>query len=605
MKKKLLSTCAIFSLAMSLNYADAKMSIQSNKLYNSAIVQEQEGNYQRALDYIQKALQYSPDDAVLNIKLAGLQANLGNYEDAITAYNKAIMLRNDDGFLYISLANLYAQQYDYQNALKAYEKAQILMPEYKYNHINIANLKSLLKDPQGAIESYNNFLKEYPNNLEALCAIASVYLEEQDYEKAVENFALALRTNPKDFRDYSNYGLALLRKEDFPKAEIAFKSAVGINPSDSMSYANLGVTQMKQGNIDDALSSLKKALEIDNELHVARYDYAKLLTLKNQKAKAVEQYELFIEHYPEMMSAYVELAKIYENTDNLEDAIGVLNKALEVKADDSEIKFNIARLYQNNAEFDSALKYYNEILSSNKSNPLALYNVAVIKTQMGKYQEAAMIYSALLKTEEETLAQNDISLIDIQKDSYENQIKMAQNHLEKGETKKAKSIFNKLLETTTDDYRLYLGLADCSFAQGMNMFAKNYYEQALNLDNTNVEALTRYAQALYELKDYDLSLAILDKIIELNPQDDKSYYNKALINYEQKSYDIAREELINALNAKPTVADYHYLLGMILEAQGNSKDAIVAYEMFLQFSTDETLKEKIKSKTKAMYDGVK
>lgn len=605
MKKKILPIIAITTLAINFSYAEAKMSVQSNKLYNSAIVQEQEGNYQKALDYIQKALQYSPDDAVLNIKLAGLQANLGNYQEAISAYNKAINLRSDDGFLYISLANLYAQQYDYKNALLAYEKAQSIMPEYKYNHINIANLKSLLKDPQGAIESYNNFLKEYPNNLEALSAIASVYMEEKNYESAVENFALALRTNPKEFRDYSNYGLALLRKEDFPKAEIAFKSAVGINPSDSMSYANLGVAQMKQGDIDNALSSLKKALEIDNELHVARFDYAHLLNLKNQKAKAVEQYEIFIEHYPEMMSAYIKLAEIYEDTDNLNEAIEVLNKALEIKPDNNEIKFNIARLYQNNAEFESALKYYNEILTTNKLNPLALYNVAVIKTQMGKYQEAASLYNSLLKIDEITLAQNEINIADIEKDSYENNIKMAQNYLETGETRKAKTLFNKLLSSNQDDYRLYLGLADCSFAQGMNMFAKNYYEQALNLDSSNIEALTRYAQALYELKDYELSLAVLDKITEINSKDDKSYYNKALINFEQKEYDKAREELINALNAKPTVADYHYLLGMILEAQGNSKDAVVAYEMFLQFSTDETLKEKIKSKTKAMYDGVK
>ena len=113
MKKEfLLSLSAICALAVLTNSVEAKMSTQSNKLYNSAIVHEQEGNYLKALEYVQKSLQYSPDDAVLNIKLAGLYANLGKYQEAIEAYNKAILLRNDDGFLHIGLANLYLQQYD-------------------------------------------------------------------------------------------------------------------------------------------------------------------------------------------------------------------------------------------------------------------------------------------------------------------------------------------------------------------------------------------------------------------------------------------------------------------------------------------------------------
>ena len=135
MKKRILSTVFILCwMSAFLSNAEAKMSAESNKLYNSAIVQEQEGNTEQALTYIQKALQYSPDDAVLNIKLAGLYSALGKYQEAISAYNKAVSLRPEDGFLYISLGNLYMQIYDYQNALLSYEKAQSLMNDYKYNY---------------------------------------------------------------------------------------------------------------------------------------------------------------------------------------------------------------------------------------------------------------------------------------------------------------------------------------------------------------------------------------------------------------------------------------------------------------------------------------
>ncbi|MBQ7287586.1 MAG: tetratricopeptide repeat protein, partial [Candidatus Gastranaerophilales bacterium] len=150
----------------------------------------------------------------------------------------------------------------------------------------------------------------------------------------------------------------------------------------------------------------------------------------------------------------------------------------------------------------------------------------------------------------------------------------------------------------------YLGLADSCFALNMNTYAKNYYEQTLNIDSENIEVLTKYAQVLYELKEYDLSLAILDKLTDVNPNDDKSFYNKALIKYNNKDYQNAYTDLISAIQVKDNNADYYYLAGMICEAQDKTQEAVAFYEKFLAFSTDETLNAKIKSKTKVMYNGL-
>ena len=106
-------------MLMFASYSDAKLNSQANKLYNNAILSEQKGDYNEALNCIQKAIVYAPNDAILNIKLAGIYTNLGKYNEAIDAYLKAIKLRPDDGFLYISLGNLYMQTYDYNNALNA------------------------------------------------------------------------------------------------------------------------------------------------------------------------------------------------------------------------------------------------------------------------------------------------------------------------------------------------------------------------------------------------------------------------------------------------------------------------------------------------------
>ncbi len=602
MKRSLLLSLSLALTLSSFQCSFAKMSVQSNRLYTSALAHEQEGNYKEALNYVKKALQYSPDDAVLNIKLAGLYQSLGNIDDAIGAYNRAITLRPADGFLYISLANVLMQKYDYNNALLSYEKAQTLLPEYKYNYINIANVKYLLSDYSGAIDAYNKFLEAYPDNLEGQSAIANIYLEKKEYDKAIENFALALRTNPKEFRDYSNYGLALLRSNDLEKAEIAFKSAVGVNKNDSMSWANLGIVQMKKDNLADAEYSFRHALELDNDLDAIRCDYASLLAMRKQNDKAIEQYKLFISKYPESMNGYFGLADIYSKQGDFARASKVLEMAKQVKPDDMRLKFELAKSHQNAAQFENALKDYNDILLIDKTNAVALYNKAVVLTELGKYQDAANIYNQLLKYDVETLKLNNIYTADIQNDMIDNQVKYAKSLYDAGDYKKAKAIYTKLLETKKDDYRIYSGLGDCCLSLGMNMYAKNYFEEAIQLDNTDSNALVHYAQSLYQLKDYDTAVAVLEKAHEISPDDAEILYNIALIQYQTVKYDDALKTIDNSILIKNNSADSYHLKALILEALKNYKDAIFAYEKYVELCKDEEQKARVEDKIKSLYD---
>ena len=371
-----------------------------------------------------------------------------------------------------------------------------------------------------------------------------------------------------------------------------------------MSYANLGVVQMKQDKLQDAENSFKKALELDKDLNSVRFDYAVLLDKSNKTALAIEQYKMFIEHYPDNVNAYINLANLYSKNSDYVSAIDTLEKARKLKPDNTFIQFELARMYQNNAEFNDALKYYNDVLATDKLNYIALYNKAVVLSQLGQYQLADTIYNQLLKLDENELSKNNVTLNDVNNDRIDNLIKMADNYYQLAEYKKANSLYQKLLTEMPDDYRALIGLADSSLALGMNTFAKDYYEKAILIDNTNAQALSHYAQALYELKDFETADAVLDKAIECDSDDDKLYYNKALIEYELKKLDLALVNIKKASILKPLEADYFYLEGLILEADNNPKDSIFAYEKYIELSQDENLKSQVQAKVKTLYDSL-
>ena len=97
---------------------------------------------------------------------------------------------------------------------------------------------------------------------------------------------------------------------------------------------------------------------------------------------------------------------------------------------------------------------------------------------------------------------------------------------------------------------------------------------------------------------------MLDKAIEISPKDDKLYYNKAVIYYELKEYGKAVPFINKAIVINSNEADYHYLQGLNYEASDNKKEAIFAYEKFLELSDNKKLKETIQKKVKTLYDSL-
>ena len=210
----------------------------------------------------------------------------------------------------------------------------------------------------------------------------------------------------------------------------------------------------------------------------------------------------------------------------------------------------------------------------------------------------------MLKFDDETLAKNEIQKSDIETDILDNQIAQAQDYLRTGDYKKARAMFLKLSEQNQEDARIYLGLANSSFYLGMNTYAKDYFEKAIQLDNTNYDVLLKYSQVLYELKEFDIALDVIDRAIDTTKNDDKLYYNKSLINFNIEKYELALNDIKKAISINPEVADYFYLQGMILEKSQKLKDAIYSYEQFLEMAQDEETKAYIQLKIKLLYDDV-
>ena len=106
MERRLIVALSLM-LAVQPLVSHAKMSDDAYKLFQNANQLEKQNKYLEAVDQLKSALELSPDEAILYIKLGGMYSEIGDWNNALIAYKKAIKLKPNDAVVYISIGNIY------------------------------------------------------------------------------------------------------------------------------------------------------------------------------------------------------------------------------------------------------------------------------------------------------------------------------------------------------------------------------------------------------------------------------------------------------------------------------------------------------------------
>ena len=170
---------AICQLLIKTGSKSAKVAVLFN---NMAVVYQAQGDYEKALEYYEKAQAIKekvlgkdhPSTAGTYNNMAGVYEDKGDYEKALEYYEKAQAIREkvlgkehpSTATTYNNMAVVYQAQGDYEKALEYYEKAKAIRE------------KVLGKEHPDTASTYNN--------------MAVVYEDKGDYEKALEYYEKAL-----------------------------------------------------------------------------------------------------------------------------------------------------------------------------------------------------------------------------------------------------------------------------------------------------------------------------------------------------------------------------------------------------------------------------
>ena len=253
---------------------------------------EEDGDGVKAAQVYRKALQLSPSDSDLLLKLGTNRLAAGDYNQAIELLLRHLRILPRDGDTVFYLAQAYHLNKEDDLALKTIRECIKLEPGearvwQKYGELlcssgdNEAGLKSLLKAQQ---------LDPKLEQIDFDIGIAHYY--RMDFPNAAKYAAKAALRQPKDLKVLALLASAEENLSQWRDAESAFERILAIEKDDVSSLLGLGHCKLELRQYQTAIDTLQNVLQLDPSQGLAHYYLSRAFGALGKTAEAQHEAEL-------------------------------------------------------------------------------------------------------------------------------------------------------------------------------------------------------------------------------------------------------------------------------------------------------------------------
>ncbi len=304
----------------------------------------------------------------------------GRIRDALALYARVSALEQDDPETLVIQSRLHLLLDNVPQALEAAQAAVARDPEYVPGLNALARALDWAGEYEEAVDVAVEALTQEPDNSDTLAILGEVYADVGNWIRAQNYLDQALEANPLNVMAWRNQALLLERQGlyrealdaldrglsvdpsawyleihkgrlyeallEWEEALAAYERAVELNPNTARTWDALGYGHFKVGNDLDALRTLKDAVAINPESGVAQ----------------------------------AHLGTVYYRLRNYEQAVEVLNTALELLGDETRIEYlyqlGLAYIYKEPRECAKALPWLQKALDIDPNSGPALEGMA-------------------------------------------------------------------------------------------------------------------------------------------------------------------------------------------------------------------------------------
>ncbi|OGQ06576.1 MAG: hypothetical protein A3G32_01630 [Deltaproteobacteria bacterium RIFCSPLOWO2_12_FULL_40_28] len=332
---------------------------------------------------------------------------------------------------------------------------------------------------------------------------------------------------------HNNLGVTALYEGNIERAIFEFKTSTELSPNYVEAWNNLGLAYKYKGKMELAINALQKAISLDkkypspyNHLGAVYYDLGRFNDAIAEFDKAIRNNKKFSDAYYNKGITYAAMAR-KGNKEHFQNAVKTLSQATSINPEHPYAHHQLAKIYQELGQFEQAIIRYKLALEINPKLSDAWVNLSNLYNQTGETLKAQQALNNAIVGEESGSPEAHMSM----GLSYlkENNYQMA---LKEFDTVIRKSPTNEMAYFNAGYTHYQLGIEAKNKGQGEKAKSSlgqaiKAYESALTLKPNFDDAAYNVAYTYQVLGDAQQSIEWYLKTIELNPKHARSLYSLA------------------------------------------------------------------------------
>lgn len=222
-----------------------------------------------AKELLQKALKFSPEHVLANLKLGELYLFVDEFGLALDYVNGALKADKYNADGYFLKGMIYKMAGDTAKAVSTFQTCVEQNPDHYNGFIQLGLIYASINDDI-AIAYYNNALQIYPQSTEALYNMALYYQNTERVALADKTYDKIIETNPEYFIAYYNKAfLRLVYSTDYDSAIYFFDKTLDYDETYFEAFYNKGYAYELKGDNKNAAAGYKSALALKPDFTLA------------------------------------------------------------------------------------------------------------------------------------------------------------------------------------------------------------------------------------------------------------------------------------------------------------------------------------------------
>ena len=411
-------------------------------------------------------------------------------------------------------------------------------------------------------------------------------------------------------------GLRLKHKEEYSAAYAMFEHCLDINPNSAATLYEISLFYMALGMENKREEALKHAIKLDESNFWYKQMLANFYQQKRNLPSAIKVYENMTAQFPDKIEPILSLADLYTQTSYYGKAIDALDRLEQLDGKSEQLSMEKYRMYLLNGNREKA---FDEIESLSNEYPFDMgYKVLLGDTYMNndKLDDAGRVYHEILrefpgyapallslanyyqKTGNDSLYQIQLDTI-LLNENVDTSVKLdiMRQFIGKAETEHLDStdvinLFENILQRRQPNADVAMLYAQYLLSKGMEKESEPVLEKILEIDPENKPARLQLMSFAIREERLDDLIRISSSALEYQPDALEFYYYLGLAHYQKEETDEALEAFskgvrqITPESDRKLASDFYSIVGDLNHRKGNKAEAYAAYDSSLVYNPD-------------------